>query len=195
MVPQLSDLELKVNLLLEANTSISTISTILKKPRESIYNTIKRINRKKQANNSILNRVKKGRIDKLSPREKRAINRDLTRSPKKENKRLLFENNLEISKRTLQRFLKEEDYSINVATKKQILNAKKAKNRNTYAKNELKKKEINFNKVIFLDECSIQRGHGSRAEYIRKKRNKKLRKELISSYSTSKFSTTFFILK
>ena len=101
MVPQLSDLESKVDLLLEANTSISTISTTLKKPRESIYNTIKYINRKKKANNSILNRVKKGRIDKLSPREKRAINRDLTRSPKKENKRLLFKNNLEISKRTL----------------------------------------------------------------------------------------------
>jgi len=32
MVPQLSNLELKVNLLLDANTSISTISTILKKP-------------------------------------------------------------------------------------------------------------------------------------------------------------------
>ena len=40
MVPQLSDLELKVDLLLEANTSISTISTTLKKPRTSIYNTI-----------------------------------------------------------------------------------------------------------------------------------------------------------
>jgi len=101
MAPEFLNLELKVNLLLEANTSINIISKILKKSSKSIYNTIKCINKKKKINYSILNRVKKGRIKKISSREKRVINRDLTRSPKKENKRLLLENNLDISKRTL----------------------------------------------------------------------------------------------
>jgi len=101
MAPEFSNLELKVNLLLEANTSINIISKILKKSSKSIYNTIQRINKKKKLNYPILNRVKRGRIKKISPREKRVINRDLTRSPKKENKRLLLENNLDISKRTL----------------------------------------------------------------------------------------------
>ena len=96
-------------------------------PIIDIENTIKRIKNKKEANNSILNKVKKGRIEKLKLREKRLLNKDLTRSPKKENKRLLFENNLDISKRILQRFLKEEDYSINIFIKKRLLNAKKRK--------------------------------------------------------------------
>jgi len=187
MAPEFSNLELKVNLLLEANTSINIISKILKKSSKSIYNTIQRINKKKKLNYPILNRVKRGRIKKISPREKRVINRDLTRSPKKENKRLLLENNLDISKRTLQYFLKEEDYSVNISTKKRLLNDKKAKTRDIFAKERLKKKELNLNKVIFSDECSIQRGHGSRAEYFRKRRNKKLGKELVSKHSTSKY--------
>jgi len=101
MAPQFLNLELKVNLFLEANTSINIISTSLKKLLSSIYNNIKRIKIKKEAKNFILNKVKKGRIEKLKPRENRLLNRDLTRSPKKENKRLLFKNNLDISKRTL----------------------------------------------------------------------------------------------
>ena len=40
MAPQFSNLESKVNLLLEANTSINVISKILKKSSKSIYNTI-----------------------------------------------------------------------------------------------------------------------------------------------------------
>ena len=99
MAPQFSNLESKVNLLLEANTSINIISTSLKKSISFIYNTIKRIKIKKEAKNFIFNKVKKGRIEKLKPREKYLLNRDLTRSSKKENKRLLFENNLDISKR------------------------------------------------------------------------------------------------
>jgi len=59
---------LKVNLLLEANTSINIIFNILKKLSKSIYNTIQCINNKKKLKNPILNRVKKGRIKKLSIR-------------------------------------------------------------------------------------------------------------------------------
>jgi len=94
MAPEFLNLELKINLLLEANTSINIISKILKKSSKSIYNTIQCINKKKKLNYPILNRVKRGRIKKISPREKRVINRDLTKSPK-------MENNLDISKRTL----------------------------------------------------------------------------------------------
>ena len=55
MAPEFSNLELKVNLLLEANTSINIISKILKKSSKSIYNTIQRINKKKKLNYPILN--------------------------------------------------------------------------------------------------------------------------------------------
>ena len=96
---KLSDFEDKVNLLIEASTSINTISTSLNKPIRSIYDAIYRIKKKKEDFN--IKRVSRGRIEKLSSRDKRAINRDLTRSPKKVNKRLLIENNLSINKRTI----------------------------------------------------------------------------------------------
>ena len=71
----------------------------MKKSKDSIYNTIKRIKRKEK--NFNIERVKAGRVSKVTSREKRVINRDLTRSPKKVNKRLLLENSLKISKRSL----------------------------------------------------------------------------------------------
>ena len=117
MTSNLSNLEKQVDYLLQAKTSPSTIATILKKPPKSIYNTISRIKKKKSYSYN-LKRVKTGRISKLNSREKRVINRDLLLGPKKTNKRILFKNDLEISTRSLQRFLKEEGYYINVATKK-----------------------------------------------------------------------------
>jgi hypothetical protein len=115
---------------------------------------------------------KRGGIQKLSSREKRVIIRDLTRSPKKVNKRLLIENNLPITKRTLQRFLEKEDYSVNISKKKPFLNKEKARRRLKYCKEQQKNlKNINFNKVIFSDGSAIQRGHGARAEYYRNVRH------------------------
>lgn len=89
----------EVNLLLRASTSISTISTTLNKPPTSIYNAISRIKKKRKS--PIIERARKGGLEGLSPREKRIINRDLLRSPKKVNKRILIENDLKITKRSL----------------------------------------------------------------------------------------------
>ena len=111
MAIQFSKLELKINLLLEANTSISTISSTLKKPLSSIYNTISRIKKKKKLKDPILNRVKRGRVKKITSRAKRVINRDLTRSPKKENKRLLLENNLGVTKNIINPFKRRRIFS------------------------------------------------------------------------------------
>ena len=47
---------------------------------------------------------------------------------------LLVKNKLKILKRFLQRFLEKENYSINVACKKAILNKDKAKKRLSFAK-------------------------------------------------------------
>jgi transposase len=189
MALNLSNFEEKVNLLLLAKTAPKVIATTLKKPLTSIYNSISRIKRKKR---SLINskRVKAGRVSKLNSREKRVINRDLLLSPKKTNKRILFENSLKISTRSLQRVLKEEGYTINVATKKPYVDAKNAKLLVKYAKETLKSfqnKEINLKKVIFSDESSIERGHGARPEYARKKGKKLPGKEMISSTNKSTF--------
>ena len=69
MVAKFSNFKNQVSLLLEANTSISIISTILNKPKRSIFNAIYRIKRKNKEFN--LERVSKGRIKKLSLRDKR----------------------------------------------------------------------------------------------------------------------------
>ena len=102
----------------------------------TIYNSITRIKKNSYLNSP--NRVKTGRIPKLNLREKRQINRDLLLSPKKSNKRLLFENTLGVSTRSLQRFLKEEGYSINIATKKPYITLKNAKLRVKYTKEAIK---------------------------------------------------------
>ena len=80
-------------------------------------------------------RARRGRISKVSSRAKRAINRDITRSPKKTNWRILEENNLDISSRSLRRVLRAEGWTVNTCSKKSILNAKNAKNRLAWAKN------------------------------------------------------------
>lgn len=181
MEPKFLKLKNNVQLLLETNTSIKNISIILKKTPRSITNTIQRIKQKKEKNLNI-KKIKKGRIEKLSSREKRAINRDLTKSPKKVNSRILLENNLNVSKRMLQRFLKKEGYTSKVSTKKALLNKKKALNRLNFVKEAIRNFiNIALEKVIFLDESTIQRRHSSRKEYYRKKKNKTLEKELVST--------------
>jgi transposase len=194
MQPKFSALKSKVDLLLKANTSIPIISTTLKRDINSIYEAIKRIKSKNKDLN--IERARAGRVKKITPRAKRVINRDLIKSPKKENKRLLLENNLGVAKRTLQSFLKEEGYSFNKATKKPLLNKEKAYNRLLYAKEKAKNLEnIDFSKVIFSNKSAIQRGHGSRGEYYRKKGNSKVGKEMVSTKNSSKYFNILSNLK
>ena len=47
--------------------------------------------------------------------------------------------------------------------------------------------KINLKKVIFLDESSIERGHGARPKYTRKKGEKLPGRERISSKNKSTF--------
>ena len=99
-----------------------------------------------------------------------------------------MENNLKVSKRSLQRFLRKENYSVNVATKKALLNKEKAKKRLNYSKENNKNiKKINLNKIVFSDEAAIERGKGGRKEYYRKKRNNKVGKELVSRTNRGTF--------
>ena len=121
MPKNLSKFESEVYLLYLTKTPTSTITTILKKNIKAIYNAIKR-KKKKESTPPSISRVIEGRITKLNLREKRQLNRDLTRSPKKTNKRLLLENSLNISLRGLQCFIKEEGYTINIANKKPLVN-------------------------------------------------------------------------
>ena len=187
MAPKFSNLEAEISRLLDAKIAIKNISTLLNKPPRAIYDAIYRIKKKKKEKN-LEKRASIGRVSKSTKRTKRAINRDLTRSPKKTNKRLLKENNLNISTRSLQRLLKEQGYSCNVANKKPILNSLKAKNRLNFAKEQLKGIEnIDFSKIIFSDESGIQRGHGARTEYYRKRAQNKVGKEMISTKNKSKF--------
>ena len=185
MSRELSKFKKEVYTLSLQNKSTSTISTILVKPYKSIYNTLQRIKQKKNAVIP-LSTPKLGRPTKVSKRTTRVVNRDLERSPKKTNKRILEENNLDFSTRSLQRLLRVEKYSLDTSKNKQPLNAEKASNRKKYAKKTLKIiRSINFNKVIFLDKSSIQRRHDARQEYYRKRRNNTAGKELVSTTNTS----------
>ena len=72
-------------------------------------------------------------------------------------------------------------------------NREKARNRLILAKEQEKLKNINLNKIIFTDESAIQRGHGSRREYYRKRGNNKTGKEMVSTKNKSKFFKYFFL--
>ena len=89
---------------------------------------------------------------------------------------------MNILERTLQRFLKEENYYYNTSFKKPYLSKKAKKERYLHAKKQLKNiKNINFYKIIFSNKLVIERGHRSRQEYYRKKRNCKLGEGLVSN--------------
>ena len=137
MAPKFSKLEEKVEELYINNTPINTILNITKKPISSIYNAIARIKRKKTSINKTslnLNKTKSGPIKKIQNQEKRVINRELLKFPKVKNKELLSLNNLNILERTLQRFLKEENYYYNTSFKKPYLSKKAKKERYLHAK-------------------------------------------------------------
>src|SRR3982751_2454561 len=189
MYENLSKFETQIYLLYLAKTPLSTITTLLKKDYKSIKNGLNRI-RKKITNPPSIKNKDRGRISKINQRNKRQLNRDLIKRPKKTNKRLLLENNLSISIRGLQRFLKEEGYSINVANKKPLINKPKAIKRVSYCKEQLrrlKNKEFNLKKIIFLDESGIESSKEARQEYYRKKEKNAIGKERISMANKSKF--------
>jgi transposase len=187
MAPKFSKLEAEISRLLDANIAIKNIIRLPNKLPRTIYDAIYRIKKKKKEENK-LETASLGPVLKVTKRAKRVINRDLTRSPKKTNKRLLRENNLSFTTRSLQRLLKEQGYSCNVATKKPILNSFKAIKRLTFAKEQLKELEnINFNKIIFSDELGIQRGHGARTKYYQKRAQNQVGKQMVSSKNKSKF--------
>jgi transposase len=187
MAPKFSKLEAEISRLLDAKIAIKNIISLLNKPPRTIYDAIYRIKKKKKEKNKP-GTANLGPVLKVTKRAKRVINRDLTRSPKKTNKRLLKENNLSFTTRSLQRLLKEQGYSCNVATKKPILNSFKAIKRLNFAKEQLKELEnIDFSKIIFSDESGIQRGHGARTEYYRKRAQNRVGKQMVSSKNKSKF--------
>jgi len=87
MTLNLLKFESKVERLLDANTLLSSIATILKKDIKSIYNAINRIKKKKEG----VKNIRKAKETKITKRGKRAIKRDILRSPKKINKILIVE--------------------------------------------------------------------------------------------------------
>ena len=88
-----------LSLLLE-HYSITFIGTTLDRPSSSISNTIKRIKRKNYTPLPTIS-SKLGSFFKITKRTKRAINRDLTRSSKEINKRIIEDNSLDLSTRSL----------------------------------------------------------------------------------------------
>ena len=186
MDPKLSKFEAEIDRFLQAKMPLDSIINYFQKDPKSIYNAIYRIKRKKRIK-ICQDRAKRGRNPEVSDRAKRAINRDITRSPKKTKSRLLKENNLDISSRTLQRVLKAEDWTINKSTKKPILDATRARKRLAVAKERLTNlSNDQVTKIIFSDESGIQRGHGARSEFFRKRGKKRLGQALVSTTNTSK---------
>jgi hypothetical protein len=83
-----------------------------------------------------------------------------------------------------------------VATKKPLLNKKKAADRLLDAREKDENiRRINLSKIVFLDKAAIQRRHGSQREYYRKRGNNRVGRELVSIRNKSKFILFPNILK
>ena len=81
-----------------------------------------------------------------------------------------------------------ENYSVNMACKKALLNKDKAKKRLSFLKESNKNiKNINLYQIVFSNKAAIKRGKGGRREYYRKRQNNKVSKELVSLINRGKF--------
>ena len=91
MDPKFSKFESQINQFLNSNIPIKNIVKYFQKDPKSIYNAINRIKKKKN-NILVQERDRRGRISKISQRAIRALNRDITRSPRKTKQRILDKN-------------------------------------------------------------------------------------------------------
>ena len=148
MAFSLSTFEKQVDFLSSTIPTPAESAKIIKKSGLSIRNCLKRI-KKKKGNILQEGAKKQGRKKTIKPRTQRQLKRHITGNAKTTNQELLKENSVEVLKRTIQRFLKEEGYSRNVAKKVLIISEKASKERLRFAKENKNITTLRLERIIF----------------------------------------------
>ncbi len=107
-----------------------------------------------------------GRPAKWYARDERRILRIVRNHPKREWKDVLNDLNRRFSKRTLQRVLRKHNITKWRAVKRPKLTPKHARARLRFARRYVKLGWWEWKKVIFLDECSVERGAGKKCVWV-----------------------------
>lgn len=131
-------------------------------PKGSVSGIIKRYRQQSSAKSS----PRAGRLTKLSENDKRLLFRSISKDPFISIEDLLRESQLNVSAKTLSRWLKSEGILHKHALRRPLLTPKAAKKRLQFAI-EHSTKDINFwRRWIFSDETTIARGEGERQAWV-----------------------------
>jgi len=136
--------------------SQSKIAKVLKRPRSTIQDALK--NSCQNPDGESLSRS--GRPPILTPRDRRLLLREVRKHPKLTYKELKKATGLHYSTPTLRKALKEEGITRWIAKKRPKLTPENAKIRLNWARKHRDWGVLQWSKVRFSDECSVELGAG-----------------------------------
>ena len=127
-----------------------------------------------------------GRPKALSPREERILIRYICRHPKWTYKTLLSELPFETNRQTVLRVLKVYGYTNWRAKKRQLLTEETARKRLIWCQKRANWTLDKWFKIIFSDECSVERGAGKKAEWAWRHTGQQFNQEMVQTRNKSK---------
>ena len=131
-------------------------------------------------------RSRSGRPPALSRRNKRLILRIIRRNSKLTYAQLKIEANVDVHKNTLYRMLKEEGITNWLARKRPLITPEVAAKRLQWAKKHQNWSWEEWSKIIWSDECSLERGKGGRRIWVFRSPYEKYNQEMICPYKKGK---------
>lgn len=144
-----------------AGISVQNLSKFYKVPRQTIYY---QINKHKQTN-STSNSVRSGRPRKTTPRQDRLIlgnfKDDVLKTPKAASIELKKDYDISISRKTVERRLKEANFATYVARPIPFISPKNKIKRLAFAKSYVNKPPSFWEKILWTDESTFEY-HGSK---------------------------------
>ena len=132
------------------------------------------------------NKPRSGRPKKLSIRDERHILRIIHRDPKITYKNLIAKSGVDVSHDTIYRMLKEQGITNWIAKKRPLLTPENAGLRYQWALRHENWKYEDWEKVIWSDECSVERGTGKRRQWVFRTPEQKWDKDMITPYKKGK---------
>ncbi len=131
-------------------------------------------------------RPRSGRPPILTRGDKRLILRIIQRNPKLTYAALKIETGLTVSKSTLYRMFKDEGISNWLVKKRPLITPEVAVKRLQWAKKYRNWTWDEWRKIIWSDECSLERGKGGRRVWVFRTPYEKYQKDLICPYKKDK---------
>ena len=121
-----------------------------------------------------------------SEQDERAILRFVRRFPKKTYRQIAAEVAHTLSRSTVYRLLKIHGITNGLCKKRPFLTILAVKTRRRWCRERSDWSEEQWRKIIFSDECSVERGAGAQREWAFRTPHQKWNKEMISTYKKGK---------